>query len=105
MPRPTTISPGKDADPALTSTLEDQILVDPALAQQSNNNTVRPSETPTQAQYPLPEQHPGMPVVTFTTSAPAERVLERYRPRARGGTGSAFYLILTPQQGAGRTSP
>ena len=50
---------GKDADPALTSALEDQILVDPALTQQSNRNAVRPPETPPQAQYPLPEQRPA----------------------------------------------
>lgn len=43
---------GNDTDPALTSALEDQILVDPALTQQSNKNAVRPPETPTQAQYP-----------------------------------------------------
>ncbi len=47
---------GNDADPALTSALEDQILVDPALTQQSNKNAVRPPETPTQAQYPLAEE-------------------------------------------------
>jgi hypothetical protein len=41
-------------DPALTSALEDQILVDPTLTQQSNKNAVRPAETPTQAQYPKP---------------------------------------------------
>lgn len=41
-----------DADPALTSALADQILVDPGLAQQSNRNAVRPPATPTQAQYP-----------------------------------------------------
>ena len=41
-----------DADPAMTSALEDQILVDPALTQQSNKNAVRPAETPMQAQYP-----------------------------------------------------
>jgi hypothetical protein len=46
---------GNDADPALTSALEDQIMVDPALTQQSNRNAVRPPETPTQAQYPLPQ--------------------------------------------------
>ena len=45
----------KEADPALTSALEDQILVDPALTQQSNRNAVRPPETPPQAQYPLPQ--------------------------------------------------
>ncbi len=46
---------GNDTDPALTSALEDQIMVDPALTQQSNRNAVRPPETPTQAQYPLPQ--------------------------------------------------
>lgn len=40
------------ADPALTSALEDQIMVDPNLNQQANRNTVRPPETPVQAQYP-----------------------------------------------------
>ena len=45
----------QEADPALTSALEDQILVDPALTQQSNRNAVRPPETPPQAQYPLPQ--------------------------------------------------
>lgn len=40
------------ADPALTSALEDQIMVDPNLVQQSHPNTVRPPETPVQAQYP-----------------------------------------------------
>ncbi len=39
-------------DPALTSALEDQILVDPELVQQAHPNTVRPPETPVQAQYP-----------------------------------------------------
>src|SRR5688572_13238070 len=40
------------ADPALTSALEDQILVDPNLVQQANPNSVRPPDTPAQAQYP-----------------------------------------------------
>ncbi|HEV2866424.1 MAG TPA: hypothetical protein VGX37_07900 [Allosphingosinicella sp.] len=40
------------ADPALTSALEDQILVDPNLVQQAHPNSVRPPETPMQAQYP-----------------------------------------------------
>jgi hypothetical protein len=44
--------PGNDADPALTSALEDQIMVDPTLTQQSNKNAVRPPERPAQAQYP-----------------------------------------------------
>ena len=40
------------ADPALTSALEDQILVDPNLVQQAHPNSVRPPEAPAQAQYP-----------------------------------------------------
>lgn len=41
-----------DADPALTSALEDQILTDPELAQQANRLNIRPAETPTRAEYP-----------------------------------------------------
>ena len=47
-----------DADPALTSALEDQILTDPALAQQSNRLAVRPPETPTRAEYPVAGRQP-----------------------------------------------
>lgn len=43
---------GNDADPALTSALEDQIMVDPALTQQSNQLAVRRPGGPVQAQYP-----------------------------------------------------
>lgn len=43
------------ADPALTSALEDQILVDPELVQQAQPNAARPPEAPGQAQYPPPE--------------------------------------------------
>ena len=43
---------GNDADPALTSALEDQIMVDPALTQQSNQLAVRRPGAPVQAQYP-----------------------------------------------------
>ena len=43
---------GNGADPALTSALEDQILVDPDLVQQNQPNSARPAEAPVQAQYP-----------------------------------------------------
>ncbi|MBV9881462.1 MAG: hypothetical protein JO276_00460 [Sphingomonadaceae bacterium] len=43
---------GNGADPALTSALEDQIMVDPNLVQQTHPNSARPPETPVQAQYP-----------------------------------------------------
>lgn len=42
----------KDADPALTSALEDPILTDPDLAQQANRLNVRPAELPIRAEYP-----------------------------------------------------
>lgn len=57
---------GNDADPALTSALEDQILVDPGLAQQSNQNAVRTTETPSQAQYPA--QSNGSPAAGAETA-------------------------------------
>lgn len=44
---------GDKLDPALTAALEDQITVDPALAQQSNKLAVRPAPAPQQALYPL----------------------------------------------------
>jgi hypothetical protein len=43
---------GNGADPALTSALNDQILTDPGLTQQSNRNAARPAGGPVQAQYP-----------------------------------------------------
>ena len=53
-----------DADPALTSALEDQILTDPQLAQQANRLSVRPPELPIRAEYPaggpLPVQRAGL---------------------------------------------
>ncbi len=45
-------------DPALTSALQDQLSVDPTLAQQSNPNSARPPEAPVQAQYPA-DANPG----------------------------------------------
>jgi hypothetical protein len=47
---------GNETDPALTSALQDQILVDPTLSQQSNRNAVRSAQSPTQAQYPSGSQ-------------------------------------------------
>jgi hypothetical protein len=45
-------------DPALTGALQDQLSVDPTLAQQANPNSARPPETPVQAQYPA-DTDPG----------------------------------------------
>ena len=169
---------GNQADPALTSALEDPILTDPALSQRSNRNAVRPADGPVEAQYPpggggargrpsaaaghremqaiahgegtgcgarfdydkawarrMPAAFPVFPgariteaagndagdcrmrVVTFTSDAPPQRVLDWYRQRASGagytadqekrdrdqvlagiseGDGGAYYLIVTP---------
>jgi hypothetical protein len=50
---------GNDADPAVTSALNDQILVDANLATQSNRNAARPSPTPAGAPYPAPDAAPA----------------------------------------------
>lgn len=42
-----------DIDPAVTSAIEDEILVDPTLVQQANPNGVRHPERPLQAPYPV----------------------------------------------------
>jgi hypothetical protein len=55
------------ADPALTSALEDQILVDPNLVQQAHPNTVRPPEAPVQAQYPAGSAAEGVRQASATT--------------------------------------
>jgi hypothetical protein len=48
---------GDQTDPALTSALEDQIMVDPTLAQQKNGAATRPGALP--GQSPIPSTTPG----------------------------------------------
>ena len=50
-----------DADPAVTSALNDQILVDENLVAQSNRNAARPAPTPAGAPYPAPDAAPSAP--------------------------------------------
>jgi hypothetical protein len=50
-----------DADPAVTSALNDQILVDRNLSSQSNRNAVRTAAGPAQAQYPPDAGKSGAP--------------------------------------------
>ena len=52
---------GNDADPAVTSALNDQILVDENLTAQSNRNAARPSPAPAGAPYPTPDASPSAP--------------------------------------------
>jgi hypothetical protein len=46
-----------EADPALTAALEDQIMVDPSLSNQSNADSIRPADEPLQA--PIPPEPKG----------------------------------------------
>ena len=69
------------ADPALTSALEDQILVDPNLVQQAHPNSVRPPETPAQAQYPAGSAAEGAPPRAVGGDRPPVR-----RAAATGGS-------------------
>ncbi len=51
---------GAQADPALTAALEDQIMVDPSLANQSNADAIRPADEPLQAPIPPEPNGDGM---------------------------------------------
>jgi hypothetical protein len=63
---------GNDADPAVTSALNDQILVDANLATQSNKNAARPSPTPAGAPYPAPDAAASAPAVKGASAALGE---------------------------------
>jgi hypothetical protein len=75
------------ADPALTSALEDQILVDPNLAQQSHPNSVRPPEAPAQSQYPA-DVRPGEGGARTRRTAAAQG--GRAAPPSAAECGAAF---------------
>jgi hypothetical protein len=51
------VSKGKNADPALTAALEDQIMVDPSLNNQANRHSVKPADEPFQAPIPPDQGH------------------------------------------------
>src|SRR6478672_1934495 len=79
---------GNGADPALTSALEDQILVDPNLTQQSHPNQARPPATPVQAQYPA-DAAPGGAGGAGGAGAGHDRVRDATAATAGGGAGQA----------------
>ena len=80
------------SDPAMTAALHDQIMVDPALAQHSNANSVRPPAQPYSG---------GVPPVTIAQSAGAA-------PGADGrpaiSSFKAFASIRAPGSGAAARS-
>lgn len=62
-----------DADPALTLALEDQIMVDPQLTQQANEDAIRPAEAPVQTPIPPGEGGPERNTPGLTLGALAAR--------------------------------
>ena len=86
------------ADPALTSALEDQIMVDPNLVQQAHPNSVRPPETPVQAQYPAgpdPTRPAAQQVAGGTTTPGAGGCTDRlgYGPQWAGRLPPSFPMV------------
>lgn len=66
---------GNADDPALTAALQDQIMVDPALAQQANRNAVRPPPRPDPQSVPTDAATGGRAVNgALTLGALAEQV-------------------------------
>lgn len=79
-----------ETDPALTSALEDQIMVDPTLSQQSNRNAVRPPESPVTAQYPVTARDREVARTgRGLMSAPAPTRASEPVPDLRGQDGAA----------------
>jgi hypothetical protein len=73
---------GRNADPAMTAALEDQIMVDPSLNNQANRHSVRPTDEPFQAPIPADDAQSGAARQTSVTlGALAEQ-------QAAGGTAS-----------------
>ena len=78
-----------DSDPALTAALQDQIAVDPNLAQQSNRNAVRPPETPTSAPYPADTVRAPDPKPAGPGGAAAPKPSAQLASAPQGGGGAS----------------
>lgn len=97
-------------DPALTSALEDQIMVDPNLVQQSNPNTVRPPEAPVQAQYPAEPAAHGQQTAaagnaqTGSSAAPAPSIASCGAPFDYGNQWASRLPSEFPAYPGGRIS-
>ena len=59
---------GNEVDPALASSLQDQIMVDPSLGAQANGDSIRPAGQPAQAPLPA-DAVPGAPANAAVTAA------------------------------------
>ena len=69
-------------DPALAAALEDQIMVDPALAQQANGDAIRPPAQPYAA--PVPSETIGGNAATPTAATDNEQLMSTPAPAGDG---------------------
>ena len=81
-------------DPALMSALHDQIMVDPTLAQQANNDAVRPPAQPYSGAVP-PDGIAAAPSGTGTGSATSEALKKAPAPAASCPQCTAKHESLT----------
>jgi hypothetical protein len=79
----TLLGKGNSTDPVLTSALEDQIMVDPALTGQANTHAVRAADKP--AQTPIPTEATGGPAPSSATPL-GQRVAEQTAKPAPGAS-------------------
>ncbi len=82
------------ADPALTQALEDQIMVDPQLTQQSNEHSVRPPDEPFQAAVP-PDAALG-PAATNPGQTLGVRAAEQANAAKASFTGCVLDVAYSP---------
>lgn len=90
-----------DADPALTAALEDQIMVDPALSGQANEDAIRPASQPYQAPIPATEIAPqskpdASPTLGSLAEAQAEISKDSFNGCALDVQYSADYAARLP---------
>lgn len=79
-----------DLDPALTGAIEDEILVDPNLVQQSGANMIRTTERPLSAPYPLDGAQSGAGPVRAAADQPRLPTLPGAGAPMTGACGAAF---------------
>jgi hypothetical protein len=91
---------GNTRDPAMTSALQDQIMVDPALAGQSNNDALRPPQQPYSGAVPPDSVAPGKSVASGGKPAPAPR---GGCPQCKVRDDSVTLGALAKRQADGRT--
>jgi len=81
------------SDPALTAALEDQILVDPSLAQQSNRDAARPTSEPARAPIPPDRADADAARLAEAEAAKAGKLVSPPAPKpAASGAGAPVTL-------------